>query len=109
MKALIILAILVPLVLIGYKYKKEKNLKKLLISLATFGVIIALAVIGNLTRAVMPIFIAHEILILIAWGALVFMYVLKDKYCWWWFVSPVGTIVLFLLLEFIGGSAHKLT
>jgi hypothetical protein len=109
MKALIILAILVTLSLMVYTYKKDKNLKKLLISLVTFSMIITLAIMGNLTRAIIPIFIAHEILILIAWSALVFMYVLKGKYCWWWFVAPLFTIGLFLLLEFIGGSGHELT
>jgi hypothetical protein len=108
MKALIILAILVTLGIIVYKYKKDKNLKKLLITLATFATIMGLAIAGNLTRPVMPLFIAHEILILIAWGALVFMYVFKGKYCWWWFVAPLFTIGLFLVLEFIGGSAHEL-
>lgn len=109
MKALIILAILVTLGIIFYKYNKDKNFKKLFISLVTFGGIIALAIAGNLTRAVIPLFIAHEILIIISWGALLFMYVFKDKYCWWWFVSPLVTIGLFLLLEFLGGSAHELT
>jgi len=109
MKALIILAILTTLAIIIYKYKKDKNLKKALLSLATFAAIISLAVIGSLMRSIVPLFIAHEILVIIAWGALVFMYVFRDKYCWWWFVSPLLTIGLFLLLEFLGGSAHEMT
>ena len=108
MKVLIILVILATLGLIIYKFKKDKNLKKLLISLSTFGVIIALAVVGNLTRPVMPLFIAHALLIIGAWGAAL-VYVFKDKYYWWIVFSPVVTIGLFLLLEFIGGSGHELT
>ena len=108
MKALIILAVLLTLGIIFYKYTKDKNVKKLLISLSTFGFIISLAIAGNLTRAIMPIFITHEILVVIAWGALLFMYVFQNKYWWWWVISPLLTIGLFLVLEFIGGSAHEL-
>jgi len=105
MKALSLLIILVTLGLIVYKFKKNKNLKNLLISLATFGFIVAESIMGGLTRPVMPIFMAHIILIIAAWGGLM-MYVFKEKYYWWLVFSPMITIGLFLLLEFIGGSGH---
>jgi hypothetical protein len=104
-KALIILVILVTLVIIFFKYSREKDLKKFLFSLATFGIIVSLAVVGNLTRPVIPIYIAHVILVILAWGALV-MYVFKRQYYWWLIFSPVVTIGLFLLLEYLEGSRH---
>ena len=107
MKALIILAILATLAILFFQYSRNKNLKKLLIALATFGAIISLAVVGNLTRQVFPIFIAHVILIIIAWGGLL-VYMFKDRYYWWILFSPVVTIGLFLLLEFLTGSGHEL-
>jgi len=107
MKALIIIAILITFAIVFLRYKKDKNVKKLLITIASFGFIISLAVVGNLTRAVIPIYITHMILILIAWGSM-FMYIFKHKYCWWWILAPVLTIVLFLGLEFFEGSAHGL-
>jgi len=107
MKALIILSILVTFAIVFLKYKKDKNLKKFLITIVSFGFILSMAVVGNLTRAVIPIYITHMILILIAWGSM-FIYVFKNKYCWWWLVAPVLTIALFLGLEFFGGSAHEL-
>jgi hypothetical protein len=107
MKAVIVFVILATLVIIIYKYTKDKNLKKLLISLATFGAIIAFAIMGNLTRPIMPIFLAHMLLILSAWGAAL-IYVFKEKYYWWIIFAPSLTIGLFLALEFIGGSAHEL-
>ena len=107
MKALIILAILLTLGIIFFKYSKDKILKKLLVSLGTFGLIIALAVVGNLTRPVIPIYIAHIVLVIVAWGTLM-VYVFKHKYYWWLLFSPVVTIVLFLVLEYITGSAHEL-
>ena len=106
MKAIIIIAIVLTVAIIVLKYKKDKNIKKLLISMLTFGFIISLSVMGNLTKTIMPIFIAHEILVFIAWVALVWMYVFKNKYCWWWFISPLVTIGLFVLLEYLEGSRH---
>jgi len=104
-KALIILAILATIGIIFFKYSREKDLKKLLVSLVTFGMIASLAVVGNLTRPVIPIYIAHMILVIVAWGGLM-MYVFKRKYYWWLIFSPVVTIGLFLLLEYLEGSRH---
>jgi hypothetical protein len=107
MKALIILAILATLGIIFFQYSRNKNIKKLLIALATFGMIVSLAVVGNLTRPVIPIFIAHIILIIMAWGGLM-VYLMKEKYYWWIIFSPVVTIVLFLVLEMLTGSGHDI-
>ena len=107
MKALIILAILATLGIIFFQFTRSKDLKKLLISLSTFGMIITLAVVGNLTRPVIPIYIAHVMLVIFAWGGLM-IYVFKDKYYWWVLFSPVLTIGLFLLLELLTGSGHEL-
>jgi hypothetical protein len=107
MKALIILAILATLGIIFFQYSRNKNIKKLLIALATFGMIVSLAVVGNLTRPVIPIFIAHIILIIMAWGGLM-VYLMKEKYYWWVIFSPVVTIVLFLVLEMLTGSGHDI-
>lgn len=106
MKALIILAILATFGLLVYKYNKDKNLKKLLITLITFAAIITLAIVGNLTRPVMPLYLTHMILVIVAWGTAL-VYVFKEKYYWWIIFSPVVTIGLFLLLEFLGGSSHE--
>jgi len=107
MKALIVLAVLVTIGIIFFKYSREKDIKKLLLSLATFGIIVSLAVVGNLTRPVIPIYIAHMILVILAWGSLL-IYVLKNKYYWWLILSPIITIGLFLILEFFTGSGHEL-
>ena len=107
MKAIIILTILATLGIIFFQFTRSKDLKKLLISLSTFGMIISLVVVGNLTRPVMPIYIAHMILVIFAWGGLM-IYVFKDRYYWWVLISPVATIGLFLLLELLTGSGHEL-
>ena len=107
MKAFIILAIFVTLGIIFFQYSRNKNLKKLFIALITFAVIISLAVVGNLTRQVMPIFLAHIMLILFSWGGLL-VYLVRDKYYWWIVFSPLVTIGLFLLLEMLTGSGNEI-
>jgi len=106
MKALIILVIIATVAMIFFQYSRNKNIKKLLIALASFAMIISLSVVGNLTRPVVPIFIAHLILVIAAWGGLM-VYLVKERYYWWVIFSPVLTIVLFLLLEALTGSGHE--
>ncbi|WP_373029503.1 hypothetical protein [Sulfurovum sp.] len=105
MKALIIVAVFATLGIIFFQYSRKKDLKTLFVALITFSVIISLAVVGNLTRQVMPIYLAHIMLIVVSWGGLI-VYLVRDKYYWWIVFSPVVTIGLFLLLELLTGSGH---
>ena len=107
MKALIILAILTTLAIIFFQYSRNKDLKKLFIALGSFVLIVSLGVMGNLTRQVIPLFMAHIVLMIAAWGGLI-LYLIRDKYYWWVIFSPVVTIGLFLLLELFAGSGHEL-
>ncbi len=107
MKALIILTILATLAIIFFKYSRNKDLKKLFIALGSFLLIISLGIMGNLTRQVIPLFMAHIVLIVLAWGGLM-VYLMRDRYYWWIIFSPVVTIGLFLLLELLTGSGHEL-
>ena len=107
MKALIILAILATLAIIFFTYSRNKDLKKLFIALGSFLLIVSLAIVGNVTRQVMPLFLAHIVLIVAAWGGLM-VYIVRDKYYWWIIFSPLVTIGLFLLLELLTGSGHEI-
>jgi hypothetical protein len=107
MKALIILVIFATLGIIFFQYHRNKNLKKLFIALLTFGVIISLAVLGNVTRQVMPIYLAHMMLTVVSWGGLI-LYLVRDRYYGWIIFSPLVTIGLFLLLEWLTGSGHEI-
>ena len=106
MKALIILAILATLAIIFFQYSRNKDLKKLFIALGSFLLIISLGIMGNLTRQIIPLFMAHIVLIVLAWGGLM-VYLMRDNYYWWIIFSPVVTIGLFLLLELLTGSGHE--
>ncbi len=103
MKAMITLAILVTLGLIAINFYRHRDWKKLLISLGIFGLVLTFAGLGNMLRTVIPIFIAHFILIVITWGSLLF-YIFRDKLYWPIIFSPLVTILLFLLLEKVIGS-----
>ncbi|WP_415407181.1 hypothetical protein ACLHDG_01265 [Sulfurovum sp. CS9] len=107
MKALIILAILATLAIIFFQYSRNKDLKKLFIALGSFLIIVSLGVMGNLTRQIIPLFMAHIILIIVSWGGLI-VYLVRDKYYWWIIFSPVVTIGFFLVLEFLTGSGHEI-
>jgi len=107
MKVLIILAILATLALIVFSYSRNKDLKKLFIALGSFGVLVALGIMGNLTRQVIPLFMVHIVLIVFAWGGILW-YLIRDRFYWWIIFSPAVTLGLFLLLEFLTGSGHEM-
>ena len=107
MKVLIILAILATLAIIFFTYSRNRDLKKLFIALVSCLLIISLAIVGNVTRQVMPLFLAHIVLIVVAWGGLM-VYIVRDRYFWWVIFSPLVTIGLFLLLELLTGSGHEI-
>lgn len=106
MKAFIILAGLITLGSIFFLYQRNRDIKKLLIALATFGMLVVLAVLGNVTRQVLPLFMAHAALLLFSWGGLI-AYLIRDRYYWWVIFSPWLTIGIFLLLELLTGSGHE--
>jgi hypothetical protein len=106
MKALLVIAILLTFGLIFFRYSRNKDTKKLLISLGSFILIIALGIVGNITRPVIPFFLAHIILIVFAWVGLLY-YMLRDRYVWWLILSPSVTIVLFVVWSLIAGSRYE--
>ena len=106
MKIFLFLAIFGTLAAIVLLYLKNNNIKKLMIALATVSVIITFSVVGYMSRPVMSLFIAHTILLFVAWGGLI-VYLFRDRYYWWVIFSPLLTIGLFLALEFLAGSRHE--
>lgn len=105
MKAIIVFGILISVVAIFWQYRRKKDFKKLLLSISTLALIISLAIIGNITRTIVPIFMTHIVLVLISWGALM-LYIMRGRYYWWVILSPAVTILLFLTLELLTGSRH---
>lgn len=104
MRALIIFAILATLGIVGLRFRSDRDWKKLLISIGLFAIVLSAAGAGGVMRSVIPLFIAHSILVLVAWSALA-VYVLRGKLYLPLIFSPIATILLFLILEYIVGSA----
>jgi hypothetical protein len=107
MKALLILAILATFGVIFFQYSRKKDLKKLFIVLVSFAMTLTFAILGNVTRPIMPIYMAHIMLLIFSWGGII-LYLVKERYYWWLIFSPVVTIGLFLLLEFLAGSGNEI-
>ena len=103
MKALIVLAILFAIGTIVLMYKREKDVKKMAFSFFILLSIIALAVVGNVMRAVMPLFLAHIVALIIAYGGLVY-YVFREKMQWLLWLLPVATLILYLIIAWIGNE-----
>ena len=106
MKALLILAILLTFGLIFLRYWRNRNGKQLLVSLGSFILLISLGIMGNITRPIIPLFLAHIVLIVFAWLGLLY-YMFRGRYVWWLIFSPVITIVLFIALSLIEGSRYE--
>jgi hypothetical protein len=106
MKALLILAVLLTLGLIVGLYRRNKDTRRLLVALATFSVIVSLGIVGNITRPIIPLFLAHIVLVVLAWGGLLY-YLFRKKYLWWLIFSPAVTIILFVALSLLEGSRYE--
>ncbi len=106
MKALLILAILLTFGLIFLLYSRNHNGKQLLVSLGSFILLISLGIMGNITRPIIPLFLAHIVLIVFAWLGLLY-YMFRGRYVWWLIFSPVATIVLFIALSLLEGSRYE--
>jgi amino acid transporter len=103
MKALILFAILISIGLIILVYRRESNLKKMLLSTIFLIALVSLGVVGNVMRSVMPLFLTHIMALIIAYGGLI-LYILRDRFYWYLGLLPVATLMLYLLLAWIGNE-----
>lgn len=103
MKLSIVLAFIGTLIIVAVGYLRTKNIKKLLISIATVVCIVVVAFLGNTMRTLLPLVIAHYFLIVVSWGGLLW-YLLRDKYYGWLIASPLLTLALFWIVARLGGA-----
>ena len=99
----ILLFVLLTLGLIALDWYRRRDWRKSLIALGTFLWIASLAMMGLTMRAILPLFLAHTVLLALAWLALLF-YLYKERYLWWAFLLPAATLLLFVALNFFEGS-----
>jgi len=103
MKAVIVLAILFSIGLIVLMYKREDDVQKMAFSFFILLAIIGLAVVGNVMRSVMPLFLAHIVALIMAYGGLVY-YVFRDKTQWILWLLPLATLILYVLIAWMGNE-----
>jgi hypothetical protein len=106
MKAFLVIAVLLTFGLIFFRYSRDRETKQMLIALGSFIVLISLGIMGNITRPVIPLFLLHIVLIVFAWGGLLY-YLIRRRYLWWVIFSPVVTIIVFVLWSLLVGSRYE--
>ena len=103
MKAVIVLSILFAIGVIFLMYKREDDVQKMAFSFFILLAIIGLAVVGNVMRAVMPLFLAHIIALIIAYGGLIY-YIFRERTQWILWLLPLATLVLYIVIAWIGNK-----
>jgi len=102
----VIFFVLLTLGLIGLDWYRRRDWRKSLMALGTFLWIASLAMMGLTMRAILPLFLAHAVLLALAWLALLF-YLYKERYLWWAFLLPAATLLLFVALNYLEGSRYE--
>lgn len=107
MKGRLVFLTLLTLVFIFLDFKKRKDYKKSAIAVAIFIFIITLGYSGFiLIRGVPPLFLAHIILLIGSYLALLW-YLFKGKLYPYIIASPIVTELIYILLNFIEGSRYE--
>lgn len=102
----ILFVVLLTIGAIGLEWYLRRDLRRTLIASGTFLLLISFAIVGMTMRAVLPIFLAHLVLLAVAWLAL-FHYLWKGRYLWWIYWLPALTLLLFVGLNFFEGSRYE--
>ncbi len=101
MKTIIVLTILFAIGIIILIYKREDDIKKMLFSFFILLSIIGLAIVGNVMRSIMPLFLAHIIALILSYGGLIY-YVFREQTQWILWILPLATIFLYIIIAWIG-------
>ena len=107
MKALIIIAILATFGLSVFLYTRNKDFRKLLITVLSFSVLLYIMWVGfRVSVAIFPLKILNIVLGFFAWGG-IFYYMLRNRYLWYVIFSPLLVPVVFVIFSLIGGSRYE--
>jgi len=103
MRGIIILAILFAIGLIVLFYKRESDVPKMLFSFFILASILTLAVVGNVMRSLMPLFLIHLVALIFSYGGLLF-YIFSERKQWILWLLPLSTLIFYLLLAWVGNE-----
>jgi len=103
MKTVIVLAILLGIGLIILEYKREQNLKKMILSFGLLTLLLSLGIVGNMMRAIAPLFITHWVALIAGYLGLL-IYLLRERFIWYLSLAPVATLLFYLVLSWLGNE-----
>jgi len=103
MRAIIVLAILFAIGLIILFYKRESDVSKMLLSFAVLTSIVGLALVGNVMRSLMPLFLIHLVAVIFSYGGLIY-YIFSEKKPWLFWFFPLITLMIYIFLAWIGNE-----
>ena len=103
LKYLIVLLPLVVIVFIYIMFKRDRDIKKAIISSFLLLAVVALAIMGNIMRSIPPLFLTHIVAVIVAYGATIY-YVLREKFILLALVAPLATMLFYLFLVWVGNE-----
>lgn len=103
MKFFMIIAPGIAIALIYMMYKREDDVKKVIISFLLLWAVITLGLLGMVMLSMKVLFLMHLLAIVVAYAATIF-YILKDKFIWSGLLAPVVTMFLYLVLVWVGNE-----
>jgi len=103
MKALVILAIFLALGLIFLSYKREANFSKLFLSLFILSSILLLAMVGNIMRSIIILFLTHIMALIFSYLGLLY-YLFRGRKQWILWSLPIFTLALYLFFAWLGNE-----
>jgi heme A synthase len=103
----VVIFVLVTLLFFFLHYKRHKDIKKIVISLAILVYILAIGYSGYiLMRPIPPLIFAHFIALILAYIG-IFYYLFKGRFVWYLVAAPLATTALYFALNFIEGSRYE--
>ena len=103
MKFVIVLLPLIAIAFIYIMFRRDGDVKKVVISSFLLVGVISLSIMGNIMRSIIPLFLTHIVAIVFAYGATIY-YILRGKFVWLALVAPLATMLLYLFLVWVGNE-----
>lgn len=103
MKIFMVLAPAISIAMTYMMYRREDDLIKVIISFLLLWAIITLGLLGTVMLSIKPLYLTHWFAITIAYGGMVY-YILKGKLLWSVLVMPMITMLIYLVLAWLGNE-----
>ncbi len=103
MKFLMVLLPLIAIAFIYMMFKRDRDVKKAVISSALLLAVTSLFIMGNIMRSIIPLFLTHIVAVVFAYGATIY-YILRGKFIGLALIAPLATMLFYLFLVWVGNE-----